>query len=76
MFYDAASKKRLDPVVLADEMALIGHALSPANKFEDLDETNKQCRAPSSDPTKTGFRRPICQTLSGIPGGSLALIWT
>lgn len=35
IFYDAASKTRIRPVVLADEMTLIGHVLSPATKFED-----------------------------------------
>src|SRR2546425_7765848 len=35
IFYDADAKKRFTPVVLADEMTLIGHVLSPATKFED-----------------------------------------
>lgn len=35
IFYDAATKKRINPVVLADEMAVIGHILSPASQFED-----------------------------------------
>ena len=35
IFYDAATKKRINPVVLADEMTVIGHVLSPASKFED-----------------------------------------
>jgi len=35
IFYDAGSKKRISPVVLADEMTVIGHVLSPASKFED-----------------------------------------
>jgi hypothetical protein len=33
--YDAAAKQRINPIVLADEMTLIGHVLSPATKFED-----------------------------------------
>lgn len=42
IFYDAASKKRVNPIVLADEMTLIGHVLSPATKFEDRDAVDKQ----------------------------------
>ncbi|MGH9830461.1 MAG: hypothetical protein ACREDR_45220, partial [Blastocatellia bacterium] len=37
IFYDAESKKRVNPIVLADEMTLIGHVLSPASKFENRD---------------------------------------
>ncbi len=42
IFYDAAAKKPLNPVVLADEIALIGHVLSPATKFEDRDAVDQQ----------------------------------
>ncbi len=35
IFYSADSKQRFTPVVLADEMTLIGHVLSPATTFED-----------------------------------------
>lgn len=42
IFYDAASKSRLSPVVLASEMDLIGHVLSPATKFEDRDALDRQ----------------------------------
>jgi len=33
IFYDAGTKERFTPVVLADEMTLIGHVLSPATKL-------------------------------------------
>jgi hypothetical protein len=42
IFYDAASKKRVNPIVLADEMTLIGHVLSAATKFENRDAVDKQ----------------------------------
>ncbi len=42
IFYDADTKKRVNPIVLADEMTLIGHVLSPASKFEDRDAVDKQ----------------------------------
>jgi hypothetical protein len=42
VFYDAASKARVSPIVLADEMTLIGHVLSPATKFEDRDAVDQQ----------------------------------
>jgi hypothetical protein len=42
IFYDAASKARINPIVLADEMTLIGHVLSPATKFEDRDAVDQQ----------------------------------
>jgi len=35
IFYDAAMKERIYPIILADEMTLIGHVLSAATKFED-----------------------------------------
>ena len=42
IFYDADVKKRFTPVVLADEMTLIGHVLSPATKFEDPTAVHEQ----------------------------------
>ena len=42
IFYDAATKERVNPVVLANEMALIGHVLSPATKFEDREAVYDQ----------------------------------
>ena len=42
IFYDADSKKRVNPIVLADEMTLIGHVLSPASKFENRDAVDAQ----------------------------------
>lgn len=42
IFYDAASKTLLNPIVLADERTLIGHILSPATKFEDRDALDRQ----------------------------------
>lgn len=42
IFYDAAAKKRLNPILLADEMTLIGHVLSPATKFENRDAIDEQ----------------------------------
>ena len=42
IFYDAASNKRMNPIVLADEMTLIGHVLSPATKFENRDAVDDQ----------------------------------
>jgi hypothetical protein len=35
IFYDAVTRKRFSPIVLCDEMTIIGHVLSPASKFED-----------------------------------------
>jgi hypothetical protein len=35
IFYDANLKKRVNPIVLYDEIALMGHVLSSASKFED-----------------------------------------
>lgn len=35
IFYDALTKNRFSSIVLANEMTLIGHVLSPATKFED-----------------------------------------
>jgi hypothetical protein len=34
IYYDAKTKTRVHPIVLADEMTLIGHVLSPATQFE------------------------------------------
>jgi hypothetical protein len=42
IFYDAAAKTPLNPIVLADEMALIRKVLSAESKFEDRDAVNKQ----------------------------------
>jgi len=42
IFYDAASKKRINPIVLADERTLIGHVLSPATKFENPNAVDEQ----------------------------------
>jgi hypothetical protein len=42
VFYDAATKSRIKPVVLANEMTLIGHVLSPASKFEDRNAMEQQ----------------------------------
>lgn len=42
IFYDAVAKKRFTPVVLADEMTLIGHVLSPATTFEDPSAVHDQ----------------------------------
>ena len=42
IFYDAESKSREDRILLANEMALIGHVLSPATKFEDRDAVDAQ----------------------------------
>jgi hypothetical protein len=42
IFYDATTKKCFTPVVLADEMTLIGHVLSPATKFEDPTAVHEQ----------------------------------
>jgi len=35
IFYDAVTRKPFTPIVLCDEMTIIGHVLSPASKFED-----------------------------------------
>jgi hypothetical protein len=42
IFYDAAAKRCYTPVLLADEMTLVGHALSPATKFEDPSAVHEQ----------------------------------
>lgn len=42
IFYDASAKKRVNPILLANEMTLIGHVLSPATKFEDRDAVDEQ----------------------------------
>jgi hypothetical protein len=42
IFYDAATKQRFSPLVLADEMTLIGHVLSPSTKFEDPTAVHEQ----------------------------------
>lgn len=35
IFYDANLKKRVNPIVLYDEMTLLGHVISPSSKLED-----------------------------------------
>ena len=40
--YDAVARKRVNPILLADEKTLIGHVLSPASKFEDRDAADAQ----------------------------------
>jgi hypothetical protein len=42
IFYDAFLKKPLEPVVLADEMAIIEEVLSPNSVFEDPDAVDEQ----------------------------------
>jgi hypothetical protein len=42
IFYEADSRTRSNPILLADEMALIGHVLSPATTFEDPLAVDKQ----------------------------------
>ncbi len=42
IFYDAEAKKPFTPIVLADEMTLIGHVLSPASRFEDPGAVHEQ----------------------------------
>ena len=42
IFYDAVTRERVNPILLADEMTLIGHVLSPASKFEDRDAVDEQ----------------------------------
>lgn len=42
IFYDAAAKKPLTPVVLADEMSIIGEVLSKNSVFEDRDALDEQ----------------------------------
>src|SRR5208283_5123998 len=42
VFYDANTKKQFSPIVLADEMTLIGHVLSRATKFEDPTAVHEQ----------------------------------
>jgi hypothetical protein len=42
IFYDAALKKPLNPIVLADEMTIIGEVLSMNSVFEDRDAVDQQ----------------------------------
>ena len=42
IFYDAALKKPLNPVVLADEVAIIGEVLSKNSVFEDPGAVDEQ----------------------------------
>jgi hypothetical protein len=42
LFYDAALKKPLNPVVLADEMVVIGDVLSKNSAFEDRNAVDEQ----------------------------------
>jgi hypothetical protein len=42
IYYDAEAKKRICPIVLADEKTLVGHMLSEASKFEDRDALDAQ----------------------------------
>jgi hypothetical protein len=42
IFYDAASRERINPVILADEKTLIGHVLSPATTFENRNSVDAQ----------------------------------
>jgi len=42
IFYDARAREPLNPVVLANEMTLSGHVLSPGTKFEDKDAVDAQ----------------------------------
>lgn len=42
IFYDAAVKKPLNPIVLADEMSIIGEVLSKDSVFEDRDAVDEQ----------------------------------
>ena len=42
IFYDAALKKPLNPVMLADEMTIIGDVLSKNSIFEDRDAVDEQ----------------------------------
>lgn len=42
IYYDAVLKKRINPVILADEKTLIGHVLSPATTFEDREAVDEQ----------------------------------
>ncbi len=42
IFYDAVSRERIRPVVLADEKTLVGHVISPATKFEDREAVDAQ----------------------------------
>jgi hypothetical protein len=43
IFYDAALKTPLNPVVLADEIAVISEVLSRNSVFEDQDALDEQC---------------------------------
>ncbi len=42
IFYDANLKKRVNPIVLYDEITLIGHVVSPASELEDGDAVHAQ----------------------------------
>jgi hypothetical protein len=42
IFYDAALKKPLNPVVLADEVVVIGDVLSKNSAFEDRNAMDEQ----------------------------------
>jgi hypothetical protein len=42
IFYDASVKKSLSPIVLADEMSIIGEVLSKHSVFEDLGAVDEQ----------------------------------
>jgi hypothetical protein len=42
IFYDAVSKERINPVVLADEQKVIGHLLNRETKFENQKATYEQ----------------------------------
>jgi hypothetical protein len=42
IFYDAQTKMRENRIILADEMTLIGHTLSPATKFEGREAVDAQ----------------------------------
>ena len=42
IFYDAAAKKLLNPVIIADENSLIGEVLSKNTVFEDQDALDEQ----------------------------------
>lgn len=42
IFYDSSTKTRINPIVLADEMKVIGHVRSRETKFEDLGAVYEQ----------------------------------
>ena len=64
IFYDAEAKKPFTPVVLADEMTLIGHVLSPASRFEDPGAVHEQW-----SPILTGFCAQKGIVVEPITGG-------